>query len=388
MALWCAAFASGCGFEQEEPVELPRGDVFDVPVLSGRSDETGQAAQVMIRLAQAPSGTVFVRGQLSQDPSLPEQALLRQAELVFEPDTWDVPQVFEVEGLDDGVVDGTQAVTLTFEPVESSDPDFAAHEFAPLSIDVFDLDTTGACGGGAVGVSAGGEHACSVHADGTLRCWGNNRAGQLDTPTGSDFVQNDFGQTDAPSGPFIDLSVGSNHTCGLRSTGVIECWGANSDGQSDVPSLDADMESVHAGGSHTCGMLPTGNMVCWGSDMSGQSTVTSSSFVTFDAGIAHNCGVRDDSSIECWGLDQFDQISGVPTGAFSKVAVGAGHSCGVRSDDQSVVCWGLGLAGETDAPGGAFVDVSLGTAFSCAIDAQAGIECWGLNNHDQTIPPC
>ena len=189
MALWCAAFASGCGFEQEEPVELPRGDVFDVPVLSGRSDETGQAAQVMIRLAQAPSGTVFVRGQLSQDPSLPEQALLRQAELVFEPDTWDVPQVFEVEGLDDGVVDGTQAVTLTFEPVESSDPDFAAHEFAPLSIDVFDLDTTGACGGGAVGVSAGGEHACSVHADGTLRCWGNNRAGQLDTPTGSDFVQ-------------------------------------------------------------------------------------------------------------------------------------------------------------------------------------------------------
>ena len=35
----------------------------------------------------------------------------------------------------------------------------------------------------------------------------------------------DWGQTDAPTGKFSAVSAGSVHSCALRTTGEIACWG-------------------------------------------------------------------------------------------------------------------------------------------------------------------
>jgi hypothetical protein len=48
---------------------------------------------------------------------------------------------------------------------------------------------------------------------------------------------------------FSQVSAGLWHTCGLRSDGTVECWGANDDGESSPPS--GAFAQVSAGGSPT-----------------------------------------------------------------------------------------------------------------------------------------
>src|SRR4051812_1022144 len=46
-------------------------------------------------------------------------------------------------------------------------------------------------------LDAGGSHSCAVRPSGSLTCWGNDLAGNSTPPTG----------------PFISVAVGSSHTC-------------------------------------------------------------------------------------------------------------------------------------------------------------------------------
>lgn len=60
---------------------------------------------------------------------------------------------------------------------------------------------------------------------------------------------------------FASASAGGDHTCWVRATGAVACWGDNSEGQSTTPgSLFA---SVSAGGLHTCGVRESGAVACW-----------------------------------------------------------------------------------------------------------------------------
>ena len=58
------------------------------------------------------------------------------------------------------------------------------------------------------------------------------------------------------------------YTCGVNSSGGVECWGAGSHGQANPPS--GVFESVSAGGSHACGITSSGSIECWGDDTYGQ----------------------------------------------------------------------------------------------------------------------
>ena len=56
---------------------------------------------------------------------------------------------------------------------------------------------------------AGNGHACGVHLDGSVSCWGDDT----------------YGQATPPPGWFTAISAGRDHTCGLRADGGITCWG-------------------------------------------------------------------------------------------------------------------------------------------------------------------
>ena len=62
---------------------------------------------------------------------------------------------------------------------------------------------------------------CGLRTNGTIACWGDNRNGQLN----------------APSGRFSAVSAGGVHSCGLRTDGTIACWGDFAVG---TDSVDAD----------------------------------------------------------------------------------------------------------------------------------------------------
>ena len=83
-------------------------------------------------------------------------------------------------------------------------------------------------------ISAGHYHSCGIDESGSVLCWG----------------QNDYGQTDAPSGEFVSVSAGSYHSCAVDTDGVAHCWGWNDNGQSN-PAF-GDFVFIGAGGFHTC----------------------------------------------------------------------------------------------------------------------------------------
>ena len=134
-------------------------------------------------------------------------------------------------------------------------------------------------------VSAGREHSCGLRETGAVECWGYNYSGQ----------------TDAPAGRFSAVSAGGWHTCGLRETGAVECWGYNEDGRADAPA--GRFSAVSVGGRHTCGLRETGAVECWGYNYSGQADAPAGRFSAVSAGWSHTCGLRETGAVECWGYN-------------------------------------------------------------------------------------
>ncbi|MCP4070048.1 MAG: hypothetical protein GY741_17375, partial [Phycisphaeraceae bacterium] len=93
------------------------------------------------------------------------------------------------------------------------------------------------------------EHAVAVRSDGSIVCWGSNDFGQCDVPS----------NVGTPGNPVVGAAVGYLHTVALLSDGSIACWGWNGSGQCDVPSgigTPANpVASIAAGGSHTVALL-------------------------------------------------------------------------------------------------------------------------------------
>ena len=83
-----------------------------------------------------------------------------------------------------------------------------------------------------------------------MSCWGSDTYGQV---------------SDVPSGAFIKIATGGSHACGLRASGLLECWGSDGYSQSNPP--DAVFEDVAAGAQHTCGISAVDqSMICFGAD--------------------------------------------------------------------------------------------------------------------------
>ncbi len=284
-------------------------------------------------------------------------------------------------------------------------------------------------GGGAVftAVSAGDSHTCGLRETGAVECWGYNGHGRADAPAGrfsavsaggnhtcglretgavECWGRNDYGQTDAPTGRFSAVSAGGAHTCGLRETGAVECWGSNvllvwtegsgprtgdHAGQTDAPS--GSFSAVSAGEHHTCGLRTSGAVECWGSNLSpdegqyaGQAVAPGGVFSAVSAGTSETCGLRTSGVVECWG----DNDRAPPGGAFSAVSVGGAggelHTCGLRASG-TVECWGYDGSGQADAPGGAFSAVSPGYLHTCGLRTSGAVECWGWNVNGETDAP-
>jgi alpha-tubulin suppressor-like RCC1 family protein len=139
------------------------------------------------------------------------------------------------------------------------------------------------------GVSCGSFHTCGLDDTGELACWGDNHSGQLGVEQSS---AGPFGFLESSSpapvegtpGPWRDVSAGGAHTCAVRSTGELFCWGDNTFGQlgtgdiepSSTPVLVDDGShgawvAVRSGGAFTCARKGNGELWCWGQNASGEA---------------------------------------------------------------------------------------------------------------------
>ena len=217
--------------------------------------------------------------------------------------------------------------------------------------------------------------------------------------------------------PFIAVSAGGRHTCGLRESGDIECWGSSgtlrwdeeTETWEDVPLPDAPAGSftaVSAGSRHTCGLRESGDIECWGGGVyghppAGSFTAVSVSGAPFGTGDFHlspmACGLHENGAIECWGAtwasqggDRIEEgwwsgRTNPPAGSFTAVSAGRSHGCGLR-EDGAIECWNT-RDWRADPPAGSFTAVSVGGHETCGLRESGEIECWGGQKEGRTGRP-
>ncbi|MFH1434551.1 MAG: hypothetical protein ABIJ56_02425 [Pseudomonadota bacterium] len=233
-------------------------------------------------------------------------------------------------------------------------------------------------------VAAGREHACALLASGGVKCWGRNNAGQLGVGSGTTYSLEPVDVTGlAGSGKAIDTM--NDHTCVVLADRSVQCWGDNTYGQCGdgtvatpkwtpvTVGLSLEVQQISAGGFHTCAFSTSGILQCWGRNDNGQcgdGTTTSprtmpvtvvgvSSPVAVSAGGEHTCARRGGSGrrVVCWGKNtdgqcgdgtqtspktapvavidaggsQLDTVDGLDTGGV--------HNC-ILTTTGTAMCWG------------------------------------------------
>ncbi len=297
----------------------------------------------------------------------------------------------------------------------------------PTPVDVVGLTS------GVTSVVTGGFHACAVTSAGGLKCWGVNSSGQLGDGTTTSRMT-PVNVVSHASG-VRSVSLGTNHTCAVTTTGAVTCWGANLSGQLGHPGglfstspvavggLSSGVAAVAAGGFHTCALTRAGALRCWGANFFGEigdGTTTvrptpvavsalGKTVASVAAGGSSTCVVTKAGKVRCWGANASGQLglgdqasrrtpttlAGLPAGVTS-VSVGrSATTCAVAAGHAW--CWGDNRSGqvgdsttaERHVPvqvvglPGAAAQVSPGTFQTCALAGAGHAYCWGDNGSGQ-----
>ncbi|MEZ5118982.1 MAG: hypothetical protein R2686_03630 [Candidatus Nanopelagicales bacterium] len=279
-------------------------------------------------------------------------------------------------------------------------------------------------------ISAGGDHTCLLVDDGSIRCWGDNSAGQLgDGTLAPTEVSTVVGVSDA-----IAVSAGRQHSCAIRSDRSVVCWGYGNNGElgnndtinsgTPVPvALGLDKAfTLSSGDGFSCASLLGGRVKCWGLGNAGQmgdgaantinkvpvqvTGVTTALSVSAGSGAA--CASLVDGTGRCWGFNDSGQL-GVPfppsnqlspvqvVGLADSQAIGIGnsHACARSIGAGGVQCWGRNDAGQlgdgsfnnstspVNTSVNAVTSLSVGGFSSCATLGGGTVKCWGGNGSGQ-----
>ena len=236
-------------------------------------------------------------------------------------------------------------------------------------------------------VSVAFYHACAVLNDGTAKCWGNNKFGQLGRQP---MDTNDSAGANAGHAPGVVagahewqavITGASHHSCGLDTDGLVWCWGQGNAGQLGIAEgaiarvanpvqviLPMLANFISVGTNVSCAALQDGYMTCWGHTPGARNLAyepaldDSIEVVGYSAASGAGCRISRDGRVSCrgsenrWGslgsgdfqqhLDDWSNVVGLPDDLRPyRVATSKGHSC-VISDDSTLWCWGWNTYGE------------------------------------------
>ena len=156
---------------------------------------------------------------------------------------------------------------------------------------------------GASGLAAGYGHACALLSNGTMRCWGENRQGQLGNGATANPGTAQPVTVTGISG-VTAFTTGAYHTCAVLGGGTVRCWGRNDNAQlgngtytsSSTPVAVTGLTGVTAisgGGTHTCAVLSDATVRCWGENEFGQLGTGTTASSTTPAAVVGLSGVVD-----------------------------------------------------------------------------------------------
>ncbi len=290
-------------------------------------------------------------------------------------------------------------------------------------------------GSGVARLAVGGDgYYCALKTDGTVRCAGANREGQLGDGTTTSRDQPVQVQG-LPSG-VTEIAAGTFHSCAVIGD-TARCWGRDAEGQLGIGNStrgsvelselwDTAYTDISVGARHVCAVAAGGAAQCWGNNHRGELGIgepvgldvtrsspqpvvgLSSGVSRIAAGINYSCAVVNDGA-RCWGhnlngqLGTGDtaatttpaQVSGL-SGGVTEIAVSQDpdyqHTCAIVNGGAK--CWGYNYLGQLGngeyddtTPETAPVDVvgldsgvsavAVGGNHSCAVVSGA-VKCWGV----------
>ena len=186
------------------------------------------------------------------------------------------------------------------------------------------------------------------------------------------------------------IAAGQGHSCVVRTTGQVGCWGTRfrgffGDGLENGTSVSPvnataldDAVEIGAGAEHTCALRANGQVYCWGVSRFGQrgdgtlvdsdvpapvSGVTDA--VQLSVGAYSSCAVRATGQVMCWGMNDSGQL---------------GNGTTLPSSEPSLSP--TAVVGLTDA-----VQVSIGRLGACAVRLGGKVSCWGsLGSLNSNVP--
>ena len=101
----------------------------------------------------------------------------------------------------------------------------------------------------------------------------------------------DTGTMAGGSATQVGLSANYDHSCGVSTTGQLQCWGGSGQGQLQVPS-DHVWAMASVGAYHTCAVTVLREGYCWGDGGNDRTLVPSGHlWASLSAGFAHTCDV-------------------------------------------------------------------------------------------------
>jgi hypothetical protein len=171
----------------------------------------------------------------------------------------------------------------------------------------------------------------------------------------------------------------------------VHVWGANFDGQTNVPPWLTNVKAIAAGYTHCLALRSNGTVVAWGDNSLGQTNghVSLTNIVAVAAGQYHNLALRSNGTVFAWGFNNFGQLN-APAGLSNVVAIacGASHSLALRSNG-TVVAWGNNFDGQTNVPSGLtnVAAIAAGDAHGMALRKNGTVVSWGDNDSSQTNTP-
>jgi alpha-tubulin suppressor-like RCC1 family protein len=266
-------------------------------------------------------------------------------------------------------------------------------------------------------IAASVNYTCAVLLNGSLKCWGDNGAGNLglgntttigdnSSEVGTGILATDIGQTVkyVAAGP-------QGTTCAIRADDKTVCWGnglfgmlgnggnalsnlyiGDASGEMGSALTPVDFGTSYAvgldiGERHACALMATGDVKCWGANLYGEVGVdggvltlaqmgtnwpsvnlgTGRTALAVTAGYNHTCAILDTTrDVKCWGLNDLGQLGYGDT-------TNRGYTA-LASASMPTVNLGVGRTA---------MAIEAGGFFTCALLDDGTVKCWGYNRNGQ-----